>query len=260
MSYLKLIRRYFLNQLSSFTIFLEDTILLMVSDLFGLAFSIVFFKAIFSHVETIGSWNYPSVLLLVGSANLVDSLYRFFFERGVQSIPRLVRKGTLDYALLKPIDPQFYLSFGKFNFEAISSILLSTYIVIISAKSLSIGFGWNWFIYILLLIISVCLRYSFALYSSVLSFYITDVTAFYALQSEFFRYSQYPYDVFKKVLERVFFTFLIPIIVIANVPSLTLFKAKEFIILVGPIIALLHVILARVLFFKSINKYQSAGG
>ncbi len=259
MRYLKLVKRYFLNQLSSFAVFLEDTILLMISDLFGLVFSIVFFKAIFSYVEAIGSWNYPSVLLLVGSANLVDSLYRFFFERGVQSIPRLVRRGTLDYALLKPIDPQFYLSFGKFNFETISSIFVSFYIVAISAKSLGLG-GWNWFFYFLLLIISVCLRYSFALYSSVLSFYITDVTAFYALQSEFFRYSQYPYDVFKRVFEKVFFTFLIPIVVVANVPSLTLLKAKEFIIFVGPLVALLHVILARVLFLKSLNKYQSAGG
>ncbi|GEM_PF-6858116 len=259
--YLKIFRLQLVNQIVSYSIFKGDTILLLISDTFGLIFSVIFFKALYNNIHAIGAWNYESTLLLVGIANFVDSFYRFLFEKNVRRISALVRKGTLDYALIKPIDIQFYLSTGRFNFQTLSSLLLSILIILHAVKLLRLAINvFNVIVFIVLLMVGISLRYVFSLYSSIISFYTTRVSAFHSLQAEIFKYAEYPLDVFRGLTERIFFTLMFPIILIANAPAIAIIQNRNYLVILSIFISAVHFYLSRALLFASLNKYQSAGG
>jgi len=259
--YLKIFKLQLVNQILSYSIFKGDAILLIVSDTFGLIFSVIFFKALYSNIDSIGTWNYESTLLLVGIANFADSLYRLLFEKNVRRISALVRKGTLDYALIKPIDVQFFLCVGRFKFQTLSSLLFSILVIFHAMKLLQLRINvFNVIVFIILLITGVSLRYIFSLYSSIISFYTTRVSAFYSLQMEIFKYAEYPFDVFRGLIERIFFTFIFPIVMIANAPAIVIIQNRNYWLILSVFISVVHFYLSRILLFASINKYQSAGG
>jgi len=259
--YLRVIKRSLYYGLRALSIFKASFILSLLGDTFALLFSIVFFKAIYLRIENIGGWDYASVLFLLGTAQLIDGLYRFFFEKGIKKIPALIRKGTLDYALIKPLDPQFFLSFLDYNFQAISSVLIALYIIIYAAQKLSLKPNiLAILLYLLSVINGVLILYAFAFYTVILSFKVTRVDALYALQREFFKYSNYPVSIFKNFLERLFFVFVIPVGIVANAPSLSVIFKKHALFFLAFLIALVHLLISRVLFIRSIKKYQSAGG
>src|SRR5690606_31745219 len=83
----------------------------IIMDIVYYAVNIAFFKTLFLHTPTLGGWNEKEVTIFVACYILVDALNMTFFANNAWQIPGLINKGDLDYYLLRPVSPLFFLSF-----------------------------------------------------------------------------------------------------------------------------------------------------
>lgn len=83
------------------------------------------FHAVYSNVDSIGSWGRGEMILYIGTFSLLNALNMTIYFFGVNSIPYKVRSGELDLYLSKPISPLFRLTFENISPGSIPLILMS---------------------------------------------------------------------------------------------------------------------------------------
>lgn len=191
------------------------------ANLLWLLVSIIFFGAIYLHVPSIGGWTMEEILLLVSISEIVHLMYKGLLGQGVARIPNLIRTGQLDHLLLKPIDSQFLVSLHRVDYHSLISLIFPLLLLVYSAKRLNVSLDIvQTGVFLLLLFVGVFVLYSVGLFIVSLAFWLTQVQALYALFQEIFALSAYPESIFHGAL-RMFFTFIVPVIVIANFPTFT---------------------------------------
>ena len=75
--------------------------------------NLAFYTLIFHYTPAIGAdtgWEKYQFFLFLATALLINSLVQALFMTNADELSELVRTGTLDFALLKPIDTQFLVS------------------------------------------------------------------------------------------------------------------------------------------------------
>ena len=190
------------------------------ANLLWLLVSIVFFGAIYLHVPSIGGWRMEEILLLVSVSETVHLVYKGLLGGGVARIPNLIRTGQMDHLLLKPIDSQFLVSLHRVDYHSLISLVFPLSLLVYSVKRLGISPNLAQAgAFLLLLFIGVFVLYSAGLFIVSLAFWLTQVYALYALFQEIFALSSYPESIFRGAL-RAFFTLVIPVVVVANYPTL----------------------------------------
>ena len=66
---------------------------------------------------------------------IIDSLYIFILGGNVFNVNDKVKKGDLDFILIKPVNPQFFLSFRYVNAHALISIFVLSILLIVLTYS-----------------------------------------------------------------------------------------------------------------------------
>ena len=89
-----------------------------------------FFKIIFQFVDTIGKFSHDAMIIFLILLYIIDSLYIFLLGGNVFNINDKVKTGDLDFILIKPVNPQFFLSFRYVNTHALISILVLSILLI----------------------------------------------------------------------------------------------------------------------------------
>jgi len=213
---LLLFKQNFLRELS----FRGNFILSVGTNLLWLLVSIIFFGAIYLHVPSVGGWTLEEILLLVSISEIVHLMYKGLLGQSVARIPDLIRTGQLDHLLLKPIDSQFLVSLHRVDYYSLISLIFPLLLLVYSAKRLNVSLNIvQMGTFLLLLFVGVFVLYSVGLFIVSLAFWLTQVYALYALFQEIFSLSAYPESIFHGAL-RMFFTLIVPVIVIANYPTL----------------------------------------
>ncbi len=98
------------------------------------------FKIIYQHTGEIGrgsGWHEHEFFVFLGTVWIINSLIQTLFMANAEEFSELIRTGNLDFALLKPIDTQFLISFPRLNFAQIPNGLLGLFLVIWSLGQLS---------------------------------------------------------------------------------------------------------------------------
>lgn len=260
MRYFHLWISFFISCFKKEIIFKSDFFLKIISHLLWFLFSIIFFRIIYLHTPQIGGWNLYQTLCLLSVNQIVISLYESFFARNIRNFQNYIEDGSFDHFIIKPVDLQFFVSTRFINFNSIFSLPLSVFLLIYSLKNLNLDLNFiDVSIFIFLLLIGISIRYIFGFLIMTLSFYFVRIHSLYALHNEFLRYSGYPSSIYPKFAQ-FFFTFIIPIIVIANFPAMRLMKfcLSPKIIFYSLFFVLFLFILSRKFFYYSIKKYVSA--
>ena len=77
---------------------------------------VLFFSLIYlAGATSIGGWSVAEVILLQAMTGIVASIELFLFGANIGQIPRLIRTGRLDKALLLPINTQLLLSVTRYR-------------------------------------------------------------------------------------------------------------------------------------------------
>ena len=197
-----------------------------------------FFKIIFAQGNSIAigkgtGWNESEFFIFLGTVWIINAVVQTFFMPNAQEFSELIRTGNLDFALLKPIDTQFLVSFPKLNWPSLANFFLGIVVVGYYAISLSNQAEnplhvspFTVLMYVAFVAAGVVIMYSVMICLSSTSVWLGRNQNLYMIWFYLTNFYRYPMEIYQRGMIGWglwgFFTFIIPVLVVANVPARTL--------------------------------------
>jgi len=254
-------RILFRNSLIREMNFKVNFILWMFVELLWFLGQIVFVEVLFQYVDKIGDWSKWEVVLLIGTHQLIAQIFQAFFYVNIANLPELVRTGKLDLMLLLPVDAQFAVSTRQFGFDNAVNALVGVAIVVFSLFKLQImPHTHQILLYLAAIILGVSIHYSIMFFLSTMSFWIVRAQGLIYGYYNLFNIARYPDVIFRGVFKFVF-SWLIPVIIVANFPARLLMRSFEnpAQLMLQLLAAALFVVLGSRLFWQfALKHYASA--
>ena len=226
------VRRYFeiysimlRNSLIREMSFKANFVLWMVVEVLWFCGQILFFSIIFGQVNRIGDWSKWEVVLLVGTHQIIAQLFQAFFFVNVANVPELVRTGKLDSLLVLPLDSQFAVSTKQFGLDSVINALIGAAVVLLALTRLQITpSAGAVLLYLIALGFGVAVHYSIMLSLAAVSFWIIRAQGLVYGYFNFLNIARYPDVIFPKLF-RFVFGWIIPVVIVANIPARLLIKS-----------------------------------
>jgi ABC-2 type transport system permease protein len=187
-----------------------------------------FYQAIFSKVARIGQWRYEHVLLLFATFHLVDYLISITFQRNLAFIlPRRVQSGELDARMVLPVNLLFLTALEDIDMIDLFSFIPCLSFLIWVIWRMEWAFTWfQLLLYLLLLANALVFLFALVLLTSAISFWTTQSQGIAKILDNLLRISRYPLDIFEGFWRAVFI-YVLPLVLIAQLPSQALLKALD---------------------------------
>jgi ABC-2 type transport system permease protein len=187
------------------------------------AVQLLAFRAVFSQVDSIGTWGYGQMTVFIGTFSLINSLNLLVCTFGVMQIPEKVRDGTLDHYLTKPVNALLRLSLERFDPAGIPLIALSVIIITYGASTAGVAVTVPVaLLYIALVLVMSLLWYDMSVILRTLSFFFHvagDIDPIERMEAHLldlnFKIPGIIYDGLFKAL----FYFVLPYGIMATVPA-----------------------------------------
>src|SRR5438552_4100961 len=122
--YGRVLLTFFRNSLVREMAFRGNLVIEIVTNLFWFCARMVFFILIFGSVDQIQGWSRYEFFGFMATGMIINTLIEAFFMPNCANFSELIRTGNLDFALLKPIDTQFLISFEKLDLGSLVHLLL----------------------------------------------------------------------------------------------------------------------------------------
>jgi ABC-2 type transport system permease protein len=266
--YLAVFAQFARNSLVREMTFRWNFVLDCVSSLSWVVMQLGFYLIIFEHTRQIGGagWGKWEFFVFLSTTILVNSLIQAFFLPGAGEFSELIRTGNLDFALLKPIDTQFLVSLQKIEWSSLSNTLFGLVLLGVSLVKLeftpSLG---QLLLYAWFTACGIALLYSLIISLGALSVWLVRNDSLYDFWFYITTFARYPMEIYEGPFGtplRFAFTFIIPILVVVNVPARMLarplvdqdWQLAGF----GLAATLVSLFLSRKLFLKALDSYRSA--
>lgn len=211
--------------------------------------------------RAIPGWSIDEALVVTGWFILLQAILDGAINPGLQAVVDHIRKGTLDFVLLKPADAQFLVSTSRFQLWRITSVTTGIIVFIVAFNRMGrlpslLGLAQA----ALLLGIATLTLYSMWILIVSTAFYVVKVDNLTYMFSSIFDAARWPSSVFRGVLKFVF-TFVIPLALMTTYPAEAMLGRLQPITLLWALLASLgFATAARTVWLLSLRRYASAGG
>lgn len=191
----------------------------IVMDVVYYAINILLFKTLFLHTELIAGWNHEQMMVFVSCYLLVDAINMTVFSTNMWWLPNYINKGELDYYLIRPVNPLFFLSLREFSANSFVNLVMAVGFFIYSLTSYTGVYSWMEILGLIVLLINGALVYYTLHMMMIIPVFWTHssrgfIDLFYSLGLAMER----PDKIFKGWL-RVVFTMIVPLTVLASFPA-----------------------------------------
>ncbi|ATB28308.1 ABC transporter permease [Melittangium boletus] len=207
----------------------------------------------------IEGWSFGESLLVIGWFTLLQGVLEGAINPSLTGVVEHIRKGTLDFVLLKPADAQFLVSTERFlpwrATNAVAALAIFGYAFHLLGRGPSlVGLG----ISFVLLGTSVLLLYSLWILTVCAAFYVVKVDNLGYFFTSLFDAARWPAPVFRGALSFVF-TFIIPLGVMTTFPAEAMLGRLPWSSLGWAILgSCLFAFVSRRLWKRAIGRYTSA--
>ena len=225
---------------------------------------LVFYETLFKNTSAIAEWNEHQYLFFIGCYYTMEGLIETLFLENCSEFAELIRTGNLDMYLLRPIDEQFLITCRKIDWFTAPKILLGGAVM---ANGL-IGTGWTFdagqlLAFLVLFICGTALAYCFLLFLTSTSVWLMRNQSLMELWWLLTTVMRYPREIYRgnwAGLLGAFFWYLVPVLLIINVPASVLitkfFDPWNIVLLLVSMVFLLW--LSRTFFRAALRTYRSA--
>ncbi len=279
-SYGKVFLTFARNSLIRDMSFRTNFIMQCLSSIAWAGMNFALFKIIYQFTDAIGresGWKENEFFVFLGTIWIVNSLIQTFFMANAQEFSELIRTGKLDFALLKPIDTQFLISFPRVNWSQVPNGLLGLGLVIVSVRQLQLDPSKELFfsvgmviIYLIFVICGAFVMYSVMIILASTSIWLGRNQNLYNFWFYITNFYRYPMEIYQRngigwALWGTF-TFVVPILVVSNIPARVLaqplgtpFKTWELGLAAYAVIAAIgSLFISRSIFKLALKSYRSA--
>jgi len=235
----------------------------LLVEIMWLGILLVFYWKLFENTSSIGGWSRSEYFFFVGCHYALGGIVETFFLTNCIEFAELVRSGDLDTYLLKPIDEQFLISCRWIDWSTLPNIAQGIVIMMIALAVM--GWSFDPLRFVLFLVVFACgcaLAYSFLLMLSSTAVWLVrnqNVMEMWWLFTTLMRYPRAIYEGPWAKPFGLFFTFVVPVLIVVNVPADTLIKAFEPWFIVWTMIAAIGMlVISRRFFRRALQSYRSA--
>lgn len=232
-----------------------------IMSLFWTSTTLVPLLVLYDRRAEVASWSKYEAMLVVGFFTTLKGVLNGAIQPTLQNVVEHVRKGTLDFLLLKPVDSQLMVSTSRLELWRSADVLCGLGIVGYALHCLGLVPTLSDIASAaILLLIAVVLLYSIWIVVVSLAFHFVKVDNLSYLFMSMFDVARWPSAVFRGVFAFVF-TFVLPLSVMTTYPALALLHRLDAGALVrSSLLAVGFFFLSRVVWLRSIRRYTSAGG
>jgi len=231
----------------------------IVVDAVWFSMHLAFFTLLYTQVKIIAGWTYWEMILLASTSTLIQQIFVLFLKENLQQIPELVRTGRLDFLLAQPASAQFLLSTRRFRTDGFITAVFAGSVCWYAARHIPGALNWpNFLGFCFFIGFGVLVFYALLLLLMTLSFWIVDTRHFGSVHYHVASLSRLPNNTVTGWF-RALFTWLIPMLLVANVPAKTLargWQSPEAWIFLG--IGTLFFLASRWFFRFGLSRYTSA--
>ncbi len=216
---------------------------------------------IFQKFKAIGEWGFYEVAFMYGVVLTTYALSECF-GRGFDEFSTLIRSGTLDRLLVRPLNLKFQIMCSKIEFSKMGKVFLGLTISIIALLNITIS--WTFWKVVVLLGMFVCgvsvFLGTMIIGAGVSVFSVENLEVMNIITSGTKEIGYYPVTVYKKWLTKVF-TYVLPVACFNYLPVTYLLKggAVSPIYALAPFLGCLFIIPCVIFFDWAVSKYQGAG-
>ena len=191
-------------------------------EVFWMVPAIVPLAVVFRVRPHLGEWSFGEALMVVGWFTFLQGVLEGVINPSLVTVVDHIRKGTLDFVLLKPADAQFLVSTAKIEpwhlVDVVGALALFAYAFGKIGRwpsLLNLGTG------LAFLGLAIIILYSIWILVVSASFWVIKVDNLSYLFGSLFDAARWPITVFRGAL-RVVFTFVFPIALLTTYPAMAL--------------------------------------
>ena len=276
--YLRVFLTFARNSLVRDMTFRTNFLLQIVSSFGWTLMNVGFYLILFQYTDTIGEgsgWDRDKFFLFIATTWFINSLVQAFFMPNAEEFSELIRTGGLDFALLKPIDTQFLISFRRVDWSSLSNFLAGFVIAAVSLHALAtrpidpmVPSPASTVLYVVFVLCGVAIMYSLMICLSATSIWLGRNQTLYNFWFYITNFSRYPMEMYNRGWGRPLyglFTFVIPVLLVVNVPARLLAKPidprtqQEWLLVGWAVLAtVMSVVASRWVFNLALKSYRSA--
>lgn len=272
-SYVRVFGTFARNSLMRDLSFRWNFLIDAASSLTWMLMNLGFYLLIFSYTDSIGAstgWGKHQFFVFLSTTLFINSLVQAFFMPNAEEFSELIRTGQLDFALLKPIDTQFLISLAKIEFSSLSNFCFAAVLLCYSLWQLhaagELQLSWvQVLIYPLYVLCGVGILYSLMIGLAATSIWLGRNTSLYDFWFYITNFSRYPMEIYDGRFGsplRFFFTWIVPVLIVVNVPARLLampFQSQEWPLVLFAIAATIGSLwISRQIFQRALFSYRSA--
>lgn len=208
------------NSVTREMMFKGNFLLWIVVELAWFAMQLGFISVLYLHTEAIGTWTQWQVVLLIGASHFIQQMFQTFFLVNCLNLSELVRSGKLDFLLMLPVNTRFLLSFRQLDLGGLINAAFAVAVMIYAVGKLHLtitlalllGFAG-------LCVIGICIHYCLMFSLATVSFWTVRAQGIVFGYYNLFNIARMPDDAFPRGgIFRSVFTFVLPVLLISNVP------------------------------------------
>lgn len=200
--------------------FKVNFLLWIVVEFLWFGLQLVFMSVLYGHTESIAGWSKWEVVLLVGCNQFIQQLFHMLFVTNLSNFSELIRKGTLDLLFLQPVNTRFLVSVKKFeignSINALMGLAVVFYALTKLGKMPSIT---QWIAFGFLCLAGLSVHYSLMFLLACVSFWTVRAQGIVWGYYNLFNIARLPIDAFPRGAYRAVFTWVLPMLLVSNVPA-----------------------------------------
>lgn len=232
-SYLRVFLTFARNSLVRDMTFRGNFLIETLSSTAWVFMNLGFYILVFQHTTQIGNvsnwgayefaWGKYEFFLFLSTTLIINSLVQTLFMANASEFSEMIRTGTLDFALLKPIDTQFLISLQRIQWSSLGNLAVGLGLACYSLYRIEwVPSGWQILLFGLFVACGVAIMYSLMIALAATSIWLGRNQSLYNFWFYITNFSRYPMEIYRGAYGtplRMFFTFIIPVLVVVNVPA-----------------------------------------
>jgi ABC-2 type transport system permease protein len=239
-AYLRVFLTFARNSLVRDMTFRSNFLIDAFTSLAWMSINLAFYMLIYEYTPRIGipdpggadpGWGKYQFYAFIATTVIVNSVVQAFFMPNASEFSELIRTGNLDFALLKPIDTQFLVSLEKIEWSSLSNFVFAAGLLAYSLVSLDYRPTLvQVVLYPIYVLCGITILYSLMIVMSSISVWLGRNQSLYDFWFYITNFSRYPMEIYEGTIGsplQWLFTYLIPILIVVNVPARLLAKPLE---------------------------------
>jgi ABC-2 type transport system permease protein len=273
-NYFRVFLTFVRNSLVRDMMFPANFIIETISSFGWVMMNVGFYLLIFQYTSQIGAggdsgaaWDKYQFFVFIATSMFINSIVQMFFMTNADEFSELIRTGGLDFALLKPIDTQFLISLRKVEWASIANFLVAASLMAYALPRVE-GFvltPWRVIAFLVYVAGGIGILYSLMIVLAAASVWLGRNTSIYDFWFYITTFSRYPMEIYQGPVGnwiRWGFTFMLPILIVVNVPARLLAKPMQaeywYLALFAIVATAASLLASRWVFQRALLSYRSA--